>query len=137
MGKTQKNRTKTGTLEADLAGVYMELLNMVKLFHWKTNSYATHVATDELYAKLNKHIDKFMEVLFGKRQSRIGGDSMSLTIVNIEKTASAEKRIKKYVKFLRGLDKRLNPEKDSELLSIRDDILNDVHQFSYLLSLSC
>ena len=78
-----------------------------------------------------------MEVLFGKRQSRIGGDSMSLTIVNIEKTASAEKRVKKYVKFLRSLDKRLNPEKDSELLSIRDDILNDVHQFSYLLSLSC
>ena len=25
---------------------------MVKLFHWKTHSYATHKATDELYDKL-------------------------------------------------------------------------------------
>ena len=33
---------------------------MIKLFHWKTHSYSTHKATDELYSKLNDDIDKFV-----------------------------------------------------------------------------
>ena len=44
---------------------------MVKLYHWKTRSYAQHQATDELYLKLNKHIDSFVEVLLGKDERRI------------------------------------------------------------------
>lgn len=133
--KTQKKRNTSTSFENDLANTFMEMLGMVKLFHWKTGSYATHVATDELYAKLNKHIDKFMEVLFGKHESRIGGMSMTLDIVNTEKTTAAKKRMTAYRRFLRNLDTRLDTEKDSELLSIRDDILNDLHQFTYLLSL--
>ena len=76
-----------------------------------------------------------MEVLFGKRESRIGGESMTLDIVNTEKTTAAKRRMAAYRRFLRNLDTRLDTEKDSELLSIRDDILNDLHQFTYLLSL--
>ena len=36
---------------------FLEMLNMVKLYHWKTRSYSQHKATDELYDRLNKHID--------------------------------------------------------------------------------
>ena len=57
------------------------MLLMVKLFHWKTHSYATHKATDELYSKLNDDIDKFIEVLLGKTGSMIdlmGHKSISL-----------------------------------------------------------
>ena len=28
--------------------VFLEMLNMVKLYHWKTYSFSTHKATDEL-----------------------------------------------------------------------------------------
>ena len=49
----------------------LELLNMVKLYHWKTYSYAEHEATDALYAKLSKHVDEFVEVLLGKNDSAI------------------------------------------------------------------
>ena len=49
---------------------FMEMLMMVKLYHWKTHSFATHKATDELYAKLNEHIDTFIEVLLGKTEIR-------------------------------------------------------------------
>jgi hypothetical protein len=38
----------------------LEMIMMVKLFHWKTHSYATHKATDELYSKLNEHVDQFI-----------------------------------------------------------------------------
>ena len=46
------------------------MLNVVKIYHWKTFSYATHKATDELYEELNENIDKFVEVLLGKCKER-------------------------------------------------------------------
>ena len=49
---------------------FLELLMMIKLYHWKTFSYATHKATDDLYASLNENVDTFMEVLFGKTLRR-------------------------------------------------------------------
>lgn len=51
--------------------VFLEVLNMVKLYHWKTHSFAQHKATDDLYSKLNDHMDRFVEVLLGKDASRI------------------------------------------------------------------
>ena len=50
---------------------FLEMLLAIKLFHWKTTSYATHKATDELYTKLNENMDSFIEILLGKTESRI------------------------------------------------------------------
>ena len=44
---------------------FMGMLNTVKLYHWKTFSFATHKATDELYEDLNKYVDEFVEVMLG------------------------------------------------------------------------
>ena len=41
-----KDKAKTNIVET-----FMGILNMVKLYHWKTYSYAKHQATDELYMK--------------------------------------------------------------------------------------
>ena len=49
--------------QKEITVIFFEMLLMVKLFHWKTHSYATHKATDELYSKLNEDIDKFIEIL--------------------------------------------------------------------------
>jgi len=57
--------------ESDVVCKFLEMLNNIKLYHWKTYSYATHKATDELYASLGVNIDKFVEVLIGKAQNRI------------------------------------------------------------------
>jgi len=43
---------------------FIEILNTIKLYHWKTHSYAEHKATDELYSKLNEHIDSFVQRLY-------------------------------------------------------------------------
>jgi DNA-binding ferritin-like protein len=66
--------------QREIASVFLEMLLMVKLFHWKTTSYATHKATDELYTKLNANIDSFIEILLGKSGSRI--DLMSSKNIN-------------------------------------------------------
>jgi DNA-binding ferritin-like protein len=52
---------------------FFEMLLMIKLFHWKTFNYALHKASDEIYEKINEHMDRFrfMEVLLGKSNIRM------------------------------------------------------------------
>ena len=69
--RTPKNKTykkKTETYKLKVVNTFIEMINLVKLYHWKTKSYAKHQATDELFEKLNKHTDQFVEVLIGKEQ---------------------------------------------------------------------
>ena len=67
--RISKNKTykkKTETYKLKVVNTFIEMINLVKLYHWKTKSYAKHQATDELFEKLNKHTDQFVEVLIGK-----------------------------------------------------------------------
>ena len=68
--KTAK-RHRRPHVQSKLVGTLLEMLMTVKMYHWHTDSYAQHKATDELYERLNKHIDTFVEVLLGKSESRI------------------------------------------------------------------
>ena len=46
---SRKNRNTGSNMSAfqkQITVVFLEMLMMVKLFHWKTHSYATHKATD-------------------------------------------------------------------------------------------
>ena len=38
----------------------------IKLYHWNTNSYSNHKATDKLFKKLLEFIDCFIESYMGK-----------------------------------------------------------------------
>ncbi len=51
--------------------MFLQMLNTVKLYHWKTSSYAQHKATDELYTNLNANIDTFVETMLGKTGGRV------------------------------------------------------------------
>ena len=60
--KLEKNNKKQNLKYDDKIIVikFLEMLNTIKLYHWKTFSFAQHKATDELYAKLNENIDNFI-----------------------------------------------------------------------------
>ena len=108
----------------------MEMLMMVKLFHWKTHSFATHKATDELYDSLNGHIDTFIEVLLGKTGTRINLlDKRSISLVDLNSQASLKSRIEQFKRFLERL-----PDQGTDLMNIRDEILGDLNKFLYLLT---
>jgi DNA-binding ferritin-like protein len=70
MKKSHKFLSFAPKFQQEITVKFMEILMMIKLYHWKTHSYSTHKATDELYSKLNENIDKFMEVLLGKTEIR-------------------------------------------------------------------
>ena len=43
--------------ENEMVLKFIEILNIVKIYHWKTFSYPEHKATDELYESLNGRVD--------------------------------------------------------------------------------
>ena len=120
--------------------MFLHMLNTVKLYHWKTTSYSTHKATDELYGSLNGNIDKFVEVMFGKRE--MGGRAKLLNVPMIKLSVYSNneaftKQIESYKAFLMDFSdaSAFDPVMNADLLAIRDEILADFNQFLYLLSL--
>ena len=120
--------------------MFLHMLNTVKLYHWKTTCFAAHKATDELYGSLNKNIDRFVEVMLGKRE--LGGRAKLLNVPMIKLSVYSNneafiKQIESYKAFLIEFcdDSFLNPDMNADLLAIRDEILGDFNQFLYLFSL--
>jgi len=134
--KTRRHRSLHG--RQNIVYMFMSMLNAVKLYHWKTHSYSTHEATDELYSKLNEHIDEFVEVMLGKigkRGNILNIPTMKLKQINNNHDLKREIGI--YKKFLIDMDhdKSLGLEGNSDLMNIRDEILASMNRFLYLLTL--
>jgi hypothetical protein len=113
-----------------------EIRNQIKLYHWQTYQHARHIATDKYLESLDKHIDYFVEVSMGKYgRPRVTGATATITLKNMtEKTAAIY--LKAARTYLQGtFSKTINP-KDTDLLNIRDEILGDLNQLTYLFTLS-
>jgi len=133
--RTRKNNNRiSNKTSSHIVKVFLEMLNMVKLYHWKTLSYSQHKATDELYAKLNKNIDSFIEVLIGKEQRRIKMLEKRIDLIDPSNTRDFKSRIYDYREFLIDINLYFDDKKDTDLLSIRDEILSDINQFLYLMT---
>ena len=121
--------------EGDMILFFIEMLNTVKLYHWKTHSFATHKATDELYDDLNKYVDEFVEVMLGYK----GGIRVNLprTSVKLNDFSTAEqfkRKLNEYKTTLISYTHKLDPNQNSDLLNIRDELLATLNKTAYLLS---
>ena len=76
-----KTRKKTPpSLNEDITMIFLYILNTIKLFHWKTTSYALHKATDDLHGKLSGLVDSFVEVMLGKTDGGRLSRTVNLTL---------------------------------------------------------
>jgi DNA-binding ferritin-like protein len=131
------NSSSLSAFQKEITVVFLEMLLMVKLYHWKTTSYATHKATDELYTKINANMDSFVEVLLGK--SGVRTDLMShkhIRLVDLSSAEALKREIEGFKGYLVGLNdnKAMKKMSNNDLFNIRDTILGDLNQFLYLLS---
>jgi len=131
------NSSSLSAFQKEITVVFLEMLLMVKLYHWKTTSYATHKATDELYTKINANMDSFVEVLLGK--SGVRTDLMShkhIRLVDLSSVEALKREIEGFKGYLVGLNdnKAMKKMSNNDLFNIRDTILGDLNQFLYLLS---
>lgn len=120
--------------KSHIVRIFIEMLNVVKLYHWKTKSYAQHKATDELYQRLNDNIDKFIEILLGKDETRIKMVEDKIRSMDSENKKDFKARIYEYRNFLTEMNMYFDERRDSDLLSLRDEILGDINQFLYLMT---
>ena len=120
--------------KSQIVHTFIEMLNIVKLYHWRTKSFSRHKATDELYSQLNENIDKFVEVFLGKDESRIQQWDQKIMVPQYNKVKEFKDKIYEFREFLIDLTGILDAKRDSDLLNIRDEILGDINQFLYLMT---
>ena len=133
---TRKNMSYNNFTEK-MAIRFLETILMIKLYHWKTYSYATHKATDELYTSLNENMDKFIEVLLGKTHSRLDLlKHKNIHLTDLTNSRELVNQIKSFKTELDNLDKNqfMKSMENTDLLNIRDEIVGNLNQFLYLLT---
>jgi DNA-binding ferritin-like protein len=134
---SSRKKISYNNFNKEITVIFLEMLMMIKLFHWKTHSFATHKATDELYESLNGNIDKFIEVLLGKTGTRI--DLMghkTISLIDLSSQEQLKSRIEYFKSYLVNLsnNKTIKSMTNTDLLNIRDEILGDLNKFLYLLT---
>ena len=137
--KSKSNSKLLENFEKEITVKFFEMLLLIKLFHWKTYSYATHKATDDLYSKFNENMDHFIEVLLGKTGLRIDLiNKKTIALYDLNNKTQLINKINSFKNYLVGLNnnKAMKLMSNADLLTIRDEILADTNQFLYLLSLN-
>ena len=141
--KNKTKRTKMGNgsgggySHSNIVCTFLEMLNMVKLYHWKTYSYSIHKATDELYSDLNLNVDAFIEVLLGKEGTpRVNLTHVkSLPLHDFSSMGPFKQKIVQFKMYLEHMSKCPALMNNSDLLNIRDELLGNLNKFTYLLTL--
>ena len=139
--KKGKNKTRRISIsnkytEQNIVTMFLQMLNTVKLYHWKTSSYAQHKATDELYTNLNLNIDSFVEIMLGKTGGRVNlTGQKTLPLLDYTNVTDFIKEINRYKHFLNNMNNSvLSVTNNSNIFNVRDEILGNLNQFTYLLT---
>ena len=140
LSKTRRNLQPSITnkySQTNIVTMFLQMLNTVKLYHWKTSNYAQHKATDELYTNLNTNIDTFVEIMLGKTGGRVNlSGHKTLPLFDYNNVNDFQKEINKFKQFLIDMNKdnTINISNNTDLLNVRDEILGHLNQFTYLLT---
>jgi hypothetical protein len=112
--------------QKEITIVFLETLIMIKLYHWKTYSYASHKATDQLYARLNENMDRFMEILFGKSGIRMDfTETKKISLHDLYSKEELVRNIDTLKAYFVSLNERIDFSKDPELeFMTNSDLLN-------------
>ena len=118
-----------------LLTTFLTFQSQVRIYHWRTRSYARHVASGNLYEEIDKLIDKFIETLQGKTE-RITYEQITIKLFPLEDQEMVE-LLHNFAIFLEekveAFLKKLG--KSTDLQNIRDEMVGKVNQTKYLFSL--
>ena len=111
---------------------FLCLLSQTLMFHWCTPKYSHHLALDKVYARLQDHIDKFVEVYL----ARFNKQPVKTFNVKMTATSDCSNLVGYYETQIKTLKKIKTSLKDStELQGIVESMIADVTQHIYLLKL--
>lgn len=114
---------------------FISFSNHIKLYHWMTTSYPKHIASDKLSDKLSELSDKFVEVYIGKYHRPKFTKKDLAVHIELPCDTSIYDYLNSCLSYLyKDLMKYIS-EKDTDLVNIRDEIITEINQTKYLLSL--
>lgn len=104
-----------------------------QMYHWLTESFARHMCSDKLYKNILESTDKFIEVYIG----RYGRPKFTQDTIIIKKMTDDEfvLYLKKSVDFLENKIITFFKATDTDLLTIRDELIAQINQALYLFTL--
>ena len=101
----------------------------IKMYHFQTNNFGAHKATDDYLIKFLANFDRFMEV--AQQNNRVRQNQIRLD-VDLMTDQDYSFHLDTFSELLRALEEPLRY--DNDLSNIRDEMLADVNQLKYLLS---
>ena len=143
LGKGGSPRSHPG-LKAKAASIgawvqnLMRLLVELKIYHWGTESFARHKASDQCFTDLQTLIDRFMEAFLGSRGARPlfeAGLKHQHPVLQVPLRLSLNDRfledeLRHSIEFLREVHFT-----QTDLMNIRDEMLSVLHTCLYLFTL--
>jgi len=117
----------------EIVNMLFNIRDQVKLYHWHTKSFSEHKFTDDLVGTLDTNIDKFVEVYMGRYGRPYVKDTLQVKNLTVTGIRSF---INKSSEWLSGKLPSMVKKTDTDLLNIRDEMLADLNQIKYLLTLA-
>ena len=121
-------------MKEELTLKLMQIQSQFKFLHWQTFGDAKHKAYGEIYDALGENIDTFVEAMMGK-YGRVQFDPefsimfQDISVLNVTDFMDG------ITEFLVGMSEELDPKYDTDLLNLRDEMLADINQTKYRLTL--
>ena len=79
--------------------------------------------------------DTFVEVMLGKTGSRVNlTGQKSIPLLDYTNVEDFKKEIERYKAFLTGMNNAASLNANTDLINIRDELLSNLNQFTYLLT---
>lgn len=108
---------------------FLQLRTDIKMFHWQTKFYSHHKVSDELLESIDLLSDKLIEALLGKLDKRPDvNNNIMIRNINRKKINEILIQANKY------LTKGFEDITFTEILSIRDEIIEAIDKALYLLT---
>ena len=121
-------------MKEELTLKLIQIQTQFKFLHWQTFGDAKHKAYGEIYDSLIPHIDKFVECMMGK-YGRVKFESEFSIMFQDISAISVQDFVDGIEEFLINMTDQLDNRRDTDLLNIRDEILGDINQLKYRLTL--
>ena len=122
-------------MKEELVIKFVGMQQQFRMLHWQTKSYAKHNAYGGIYESLDGVIDEFIETYMGKYGIVTFENGEGTIVLKNTESLDLNSFIKENISWLKGLTQKLNPENDSDLLNIRDEVMGSLNKLRYLLTL--
>lgn len=110
----------------------------LKIYHWQTNSFSRHKASDSLGQSVATKIDLFVETLQGLKGKKLDLPKSQQHVIEVSNMSDTDavqllKRVKTWL--LTTLPTLLDIKGEPDLMNQRDDMITDINQTLYLFTL--